>query len=204
MNSQLAPADALAESRRLIATLERLRDELPFADDLLAVHGPRQRELEQTHARSEQAVAAWRAALAHRWECEVAGRRLYKRMLRQLIDHYGSDQAPEVQLLSRGGAEADSSPTELLADLRRLQAAANIVGAPIFSGAPQAALAQICSALAAAITAAASCETERRISVIDHRLASEAYRRARAETQQRLHEHYGDRAAELLGGLFSE
>ncbi len=35
-----APTDALAESQRLIATIEQLRGELPFAEDILALHRP--------------------------------------------------------------------------------------------------------------------------------------------------------------------
>ena len=34
MTTLPAPTDALAESQRLIATIERLRGELPFADDI--------------------------------------------------------------------------------------------------------------------------------------------------------------------------
>ncbi|HNP73128.1 MAG TPA: hypothetical protein PLO33_14675 [Kouleothrix sp.] len=192
MNTTLAPTETLAESRRLIATLEQLRGDLPFADELLAAHIPRQHELEQTYARSEQAVAAWRAALARRWECEVAGRRLYKRTLRRLIEQHGGEHAPAVQLLSRGGAEADSTPSELLADLRRLLAAASVAGER------QDEIAHSCTALEAAIGNAARCETERRNAVIDHRLASEAYRRTRAETQQRLGAYYGERMPELF------
>lgn len=203
MNTLLAPPDTIAESQRIIALIEHLHEELPFADELLAIHSPTQRELEQTHTRSAQAVAAWQAALASRWEHEVAGRRLYKRMLRRLIEHHGSEQAPEVQLLSRGGAEANSSPAELLADLRRLHAA-SVIGAPIFSRELQAELVASCSGLAAAIASATSCETERRTAVIDHRLACEAYRRARAETQRRLREYYGVRADEMLDAVFGE
>ena len=202
MTTLLAPIDALEESQRLIATLEQLRNEIPFAEDMLAIHRPTHSELEQTHIRTEQAVAAWRTALAQRWECEVAGRRLYKRILRRLSAHYGGDHAPEIQLLSRGGAEANSSPAELLADLRRLQAALSVGNAAqLFAGEPGDELEQVCAALEDAIAAANTYETQRRNAVLDNRLANEAYRRARTETRRRLVEHYGEQLASTFGEL---
>jgi hypothetical protein len=202
MTTLLAPIEALEESQRLIATLEQLRNEIPFAEDILAVHRPTHTELEQTHIRTEQAVAAWRAALAQRWECEVAGRRLYKRLLRQLSAHYGGDHAPEIQLLSRGGAEANSSPAELLADLRRLQAALSVgSAAQLFAGEPSNELEQACTALEDAVAVANTAETQRRNAVLDNRLANEAYRRARTETRRRLVEHYGEQLASTFGEL---
>src|SRR5689334_11890764 len=98
MTALLTPVDALAESQRLITVLERRRSELPFADDILAVHRPTHADLERSSARSDNAVEAWRAALARRWECEIAGRRIFKQIVRQLADHYGGASAPEVQL----------------------------------------------------------------------------------------------------------
>jgi hypothetical protein len=202
MTTLLAPTHALEESQRLIATLEQLRSEIPFVEDILAVHRPTHSELEQSHIRGEQAVAAWRAALAKRWECEVAGRRLYKRILRQLSAHYGGDHAPEIQLLSRGGAEADSSPAELLADLRRLQVA-TLVGnaAQLFAGESEDEIEQVCVALEHAIAAANTYETQRRNAALDNRLANEAYRRARTQTRRRLAQHYGERLAGTFGEL---
>jgi len=200
MTSLPAPTDALAESQRLIATLEQLRAELPFADDILAQYRPTHDELASSHVKSEAAVAAWRAALARRWDCEVAGRRLYKQIIRQFAEHYGSASAPEVKLLSRGGAEAESSPAELLGDLRRLHAAL-AVGAEALSFAakrlPE--LERVCANLESAITEANVCETSRRVAVLDIRMAREAYRRVRSETRRILIEHYGERVASEFG-----
>jgi len=204
MTSLLAPTHALEESQRLIAALEQLRNEIPFAEDILAIHRPTHSELEQSHARSEQAVAAWRAALAQRWECEVAGRRVYKRILRQLSAHYGGEHAPEIVSLSRGGAEVDSSPAELLADLRRLQAAISVgSAAQLFAGEPEQELDHVCAALENAIATANTYETQRRNAVLDSRLANEAYRRARSETRRRLIEHYGEQLAGAFGELLA-
>ena len=201
MTTLPAPTDALAESQRLITTIERLRGELPFADDILALHRPTHQELEISAAKSEQAVTAWRGALARRWESEVAGLRLYKRIVRQLADHYGSEDAPEVQMLSRGGAEADSSPAELLADLRRLQAALSV--GLVFASERLPEVEQAGAALQSAITEANQRETQRRVAVLDNRMAREAYRRVRGETRRLLVEHYGEQMAheftELLG-----
>jgi hypothetical protein len=201
MTTLPAPTDALAESQRLIAMIEQRRGELPFADNILALHRPTHHELATSAANSEQAVTAWRGALARRWESEVAGLRLYKRIVRQLAEHYGSEDAPEVQMLSRGGAETESSPSELLADLRRLQAALSVGLGIANERLPE--VEQACVALERAITDANQSETQRRVAVLDNRMAREAYRRVRGETRRLLVEHYGEHIAqeftELLG-----
>jgi len=201
MTTLPAPTDALAESQRLIAMVERLRGELPFADDILALHRPTHHELETSATKSEQAVDAWRGALARRWDAEVAGLRLHKRIIRQLAEHYGGENAPEVQMLSRGGAETESSPSELLADLRRLQAALSVGLGFARERLPE--VKRACAALESAITDANQSETQRRVAVLDNRMAREAYRRVRGETRRLLVEYYGEHMAheftELLG-----
>jgi hypothetical protein len=196
------PIDAIAESQQLIARLEQLRDELPLAEDILAVHRPTHHELQSSQAKSERAVAAWRAALARRWDCEVAGRRLYKRTLRQLAQHYGGDDTPAVQAISRGEAEANSSPAELLTDLRRLQAALLAgLAALDFAGERLPQIEQHCAMLEAAIAEAHLRETQRRVATLDNRMASAAYFRARKHTGHLLAEHFGERSDPILGGL---
>ena len=201
MTTLPAPTDALAESQRLIAMVERLRGELPFADDILALHRPTHHELETSATKSEQAVDAWRGALARRWDAEVAGLRLHKRIIRQLAEHYGGENAPEVQMLSRGGAAAESTPAELLADLRRLQAALSAGLGFARERLPE--VKRACAALESAITDANQSETQRRVAVLDNRMAREAYRRVRGETRRLLVEHYGEHMTheftELLG-----
>jgi hypothetical protein len=202
MSALLAPSDALAESQRLIAALERRRDELPFAEDVLAIHRPTHESLARSSVESDDAVASWRAALARRWECEVVGRRLYKQGVRQLAEHYGRE-APEVQLLSRGGAEVDSSPAELLRDLRRLQAALELARVALPSAVDRLdEVARECVALEAAITDAATREEQRRTAALDRRMAQEAYRRARAMTRRALLDHYGGAMAAEFAELF--
>lgn len=202
MSALLAPSDALAESQRLIAALERRRDELPFADDVLAIHRPTHESLARSSTRSDDAVEAWRAALARRWECEVAGRRLYKQGVRQLAEHYGRE-APELQLLSRGGAEVDSSPAELLHDLRRLQAALELAQASLPEAAERfAEVERECAALEMAIADANAREEQRRTAALDRRMAQEAYRRARAMTRRALVDHYGGAMVAEFAELF--
>jgi hypothetical protein len=204
MTALLALSDALVESQRLIAALERRRGELPFADDILAIHRPTHRDLERSHISSDDAVDAWRAALARRWRCEVAGRRLYKQVFRQFAEHYGSDDAPEIQLLSRGEAEANSSPSELLRDLRRLQAVLEMGMAALpFAAQRLAEVERTCAALEGAIGEASGCEAQRRTAALDRRMAQEAYRRARTVTQRALTEHYGDSIASEFIELFT-
>lgn len=203
MSALLATADALAESERLIAALEQHRAELPFADDILALHRPTHHDLECSNASSEQAVAAWRSALARRWDCEIAGRRLYKQIFRQLVEHYGCATAPEVQMLSRGEAEINSSPSELLGDLRRVQAAlATGLSSLPFAQRRLIEVERACAALERAIAEARACEAQRRTTAIDRRLAQEAYRRARAATRRVLVEQGGEALASEFAELF--
>jgi hypothetical protein len=205
MAALLTPSDALAESQHLIAMLERRRSELPFVENILAIHRPTHIDLERSSIKSDDAVEIWRVALAQRWECEINGRRLYKQTVRQLAEQYGGADAPEVQLLSRGGAEANSSPAELLHDLRRLQAALEMGLASLpFAARRLAEVDQACSALDAAIAAAQASEAQRRTAALDRRMAQEAYRRARAETERTLREYYDGKLAGDLAELFTE
>lgn len=192
-------ADALAESQRLIDALEQHRGDLPFAEAALETHRTMHRELEQAHSSSAQAVIEWRAALARRWDCEVTGRRLYKHILRQLVEHYGEDSAP-VKLISRGGAEAESTPAELLEDLRRLSATLALEGMPEEIAARAPLVEAECLELARAIGQVSASEHRRRQTVLDDRMVREVYRRVRGETGRALSLHYGPR----LPGAFDD
>ena len=202
MTTLPAPADAIAESQLLIAALEQRRAELPFADAILETHRAMHRELETSHTSSERAVDEWRAALARRWECEVAGRRIYKQVMRQLVAYYGSPSAAAIKLLSRGDAEADSTPAELLEDLRRLHASLAIeAGAPPFAPERACEVERACLDLARAIAHAAACEHRRRAAVLDCRMIREVYRRVRGETGRALIQHYAGQVPADFAGL---
>lgn len=203
MTSLLAPADALAESQRLVAALEQLRTELPLAESILEIHRPMHCELEASRVRSEQAVEGWRAALAQRWDSEVAGWRLYKAVLREFITYYGSADAPEVRLLSLGVDGDNCSPADLLADLRRLQAALQMAERKLpFASRRLPEVVAVADGLEWAIEESLLWESRRRKAVLDRRVAQDAYRRMRNETRRTLAEHLGDRAPSAFGVLF--
>jgi hypothetical protein len=196
MSSAPMSNESMLESLRLIDALEQRRTELPFADTLLSTHKTVHGELEHCHDLSTAAVDSWRAALAQRWDYEVAARRLYKQILRQLAEHYGED-APQMHMVSRGGAEANSSPTELLEDLRRLQALLMVITGQLdFAAGQLEQLTTICRELELAIETARMAEHRRREAVLDSRMAREAFRRTCEETFGVLSAHYGERFVE--------
>lgn len=204
MSASLHTNDTLDHSLRLMAAIEQRRVELPFAENMLAVHQNTHRGLEQTYDASQAAVGQWQAALARRWDQEVAARRLYKQIFRQFADLVG-EQSPHVQLISRGGAEANSSPAELLEDLRRLRAAISLDDLDLpFAIERSAQIDAMCQALEDAIETAATAEHQRRTAVIENRMAREAYRRACEETLGRLASHYGERFQEEFSNLRDE
>lgn len=203
MTVSQSPSDAIVESLRLMSAIEERRSLLPFAGDLLALHQYAHRNLELCQAASEVAVGAWRSALARRWDCEVAGRRLYKQIVRQMTDYYG-EGSPQLQLISRGGAEANSTPAELLDDLRRLHAALTVELAQLpFASERLPHVGQASAVLEAAIHEAQETEHRRRIAVLDSRMAREAFRRTSEETLGKLAAHYGDRFNDEFSELLS-
>ena len=181
----LYTSDSIAESQRLIDALERHAADLPFASEHLAIYRPAHHTLEQCQHRSEDAVAAWQVALARRWECEIAARRLFKQIYGQYVAFYGSATCREVQRIASSHSEGDGSPADLLADLRRLHADLTLQHDDGFLGRCNE-LERACNMLTFAIREATACEAARRTSVIDRRIAQEALRRARNTTQRAL------------------
>ncbi len=203
MTNLLAPIDAIADSERVIAALEQYQHEIPMASQILTMHRTTHHELEVSHSHSEQAVAAWRAALSHRLECEIAARRLYKQLVRQMIEHYGTEEVPSVKLLIPAENGVDVTPAELLADLRRLQTVFALERSlpPLLSD-RIGEVDQSARRLEQSIAAANAREHERRTAVLDSRIARETYRRIRSETYRMLVEHYGDQQDTPIGALF--
>ncbi len=195
MTTLPSPNDAIADSARLIAILERHHQDVPEIESLLTAHRTTHYQMATSYRASEDAIAAWRAALARRWTCEIAARRLHKQTLRQIVQHYGTAEAPTIRLISRGGAEADSTPAELLEDMRRLHAVLSLeVESLPFAGQRLNEIAQSCAALETAIHDVAESERRHRTAVLDLRIAREVYRRMRRETYQTLVSRLGDQA----------
>lgn len=194
-----APTDIAAEARRLIDLLEQRRRELPFADQMLARLRTSLSALEYCTQITDRALGVWREALARRWEDEVRGRRLYRQIYQQMAEFYGSPEALELQVFSRGGAEVNSTPAELLADLRRIEAALGVQRARLpFAAQRLAELQQHCVELQETIDSASTAEAERRACVFDRRMAQESCWRANQVAHQALRTHYGERASYML------
>ncbi len=203
MTTLPSPHDAIADSAKLIAILERHHKDAPELEALLNAHRATHHQMATSYHTSEEAIAAWRAALARRWTCEIAARRLYKQTLRQIVQHYGTAETPAVRLISRGGAEADSTPAELLDDMRRLHAVLSLEAATLpFAEQRLAEIVQSCETLERAINDVAECERRRRTAVLDLRFAREVYRRMRRETCQALMNELGDQAPPDLADEF--
>jgi hypothetical protein len=201
MTASTVATSVLHESQRIIQELERRQHSLPFVAHLLALHHTAHYTLEDCEAISEQAVDVWRAALAQRWDYEVEARRLYKQVVRQLSDQYG-ETAPLIHLITRGGAEINSSPSELVEDLQRLSAAltVEILNLP-FASDRIAEINQIRSQLQGAIVVAQQTEQQRRNAVLENRMAREAFRRTSEATLGKLAAHYGERFHTEFQGL---
>ena len=194
--------DPLAESQRLIAVLERNLALVPFAAEQLAVHRSVQTMLIACQQRSDAAVSAWRSALARRWECEIAARRLYKQVQRQYIALYGSAEHPEVQRIASSYDDANTSPKSLLTDLQRVLLDLRVRRDTLVAE-RQSELQHTCDELDTAIHEAEHCEAARRTAVLERRMAQEAFRRARTATQDAFNTHYGTQLAPGLNELFA-
>ena len=183
--------DPLDDSSRLIAVLEQHRTRLPFADEALAQHQMLHGELLHQRSSSEQALEEWRHALAQRWQCEVAGRRVYLRIQQALVEHFG-EESPALLLFIRSD-EGNGSAAELLADLQRLHAALCVTEPPAIATRdylPE--LTHICEDLEAAIAWTSRCDQQRRKAVLDRHLGQHAYQRIRSKTRRLLREHLGE------------
>jgi len=199
MTTLPAPTEIAADARSLIALLEQRRRELPFADQMLARLRTALSALEYCTQITDRALSVWRDALARRWEGEVRARRLYRQIYQQMAEFYGTAEALELQVFSRGGDEVNSTPTELLADLRRLEAALGVQRARLpFAPLRLAELGQLCGELQETIDTTSTTEAERRACVFDRRMAQESCWRATQIAHQALRSHYGERASYIL------
>ncbi len=180
------------ESYRLIALLEHHAHHLPFAEDELARHRALQADLEERQQMSKHALDEWRAALAQRWECEVAGQRLYLHIQRQIRDYFGVE-TPHLQVIAPLKPDAGRTAADLLADLQHMEASLALLRPqPPFVAERRAQLAVACANLDAALSWTVRSETQRRNALLSQRLAYNVYKRVRARTLQLLATHLSD------------
>jgi hypothetical protein len=184
-------ADIIEQSRQLLTVLEQQRHAFVQADVCLERHLPLHVELEAAQLASQHALAAWRLALARRWEYEIQARRVSKAIYKELLEFYGSRSTPEMLLLSSDSSESHNTPHEILRDIRRLQAILSIsIG---FSAQRQRhnELEHISTLLEDAIRQTTECETQRRTAMLSRRLAEEMYQRLWCSTRNTLLEKHG-------------
>lgn len=185
---QTPPADPL---NQIITLLEQLRNRLPFAEEELVYHTQLRAMLAEQQAQSAAALAAWRTALAKRWECEVQAQRLYTHVRQQVIEIVGTD-APCLQLLEAAPAEGAWMATDLLNNLRRLTVVVDLIQpAPLFYKQVRAELQAIADRLANAIQETERCEEERRRVQAEQRMLIELCQRSYRRTRQRIATHLG-------------
>ena len=195
----LTTNDALAESQHVAAMLRRHAATLPPGATqvnqlLLACQ-----LFERCQQQSDAAVAAWRTALARRWECEIAGRRIYKQVERQYLEWYGPASLELQRIISHD--DGNFSPADLLADLRRIQADLALLAGRNDLAQNHDHVAAAAERLEATIHNAAVCEAARRGAVLERRIAQDAFRRARTTAQHGLAEHGSALPGELRAML---
>lgn len=181
---ETSPIDPLSQ---IITLLHQLRHRLPFAEEELAHHTQLQTVMAEQQARSAAALAAWRAALAARWECEVRAQRLYRHVRRQIMELASAD-APYQHLLEPDSAALTA--TDLLNHLRRLAAVLRLMHPqPSFAAQALADLTAAADELQAAIAHTDQCEEERRRVQAEQRLLQELCHRSYRRTRHRIAEH---------------
>ncbi len=183
---QTPPVDPL---NQIITLLDQLRHRLPFAEEEIVHHTQLQAILAEQQEQSAAALAAWRAALAVRWECEVRAQRLYAHVRRQVIEVVGTD-APYLQLFEPDSAAGALTVTDLLNSLRRLAAVLSLMHPqPPFAEQAVADLTAMAAELQAAIWHTEQCEAERRRVQAEQRLLLALCHHSYRRTRHRIAEH---------------
>jgi hypothetical protein len=185
INATATIYDMVEDSSQLLALLERRQSELPAARDLLDRHRELHHELLHRQQNGERALEEWRRALARRWECEVAGQRLYMNVQRELVAYFGPSS--QALLIFLHGDDRERDATQLLADLRRLHAALAITrGVPAAATEHLPELARACDALDEALRWSNRCEQQRHRAFLDRHLSQQAYQQVRERTERAL------------------
>jgi hypothetical protein len=171
--------------------LELRRSELPFADEELARHRALRNALDEQHARGEQTLTDWRQALSQRWDAEVSGQRTYIAVQRKIADYFGND-AVYLQLVAPSQPAAALTASNLLADMRRLEASIALLRPrPPFAEESLAQIREAGDRLAGAIEWSEHCEAERRRVLIEQRMANNLYERVCQKTRRLVASHSG-------------
>ncbi|MEF3273075.1 MAG: hypothetical protein K6356_01545 [Chloroflexus sp.] len=183
---QTLPLDPL---NQIITLLDQLRSRVPFAEEELAYHLQLQAILTEQQEQSATALAAWRAALAQRWECEVRAQRMYATLRRQLLECSGPS-APYLSLCEPDTAIGTLTASDLLNSLRRLAAVLSLIQPqPPFAEQSLPELQAMITELQAAIAHTERCEEERRRVQAEQRLLQELCQRAYQRTRHRIAAH---------------
>lgn len=184
-------------ARRLVALLECHREAFPLLDEELTQQRSLAHVLAEHQLRGEQSLSAWRAALSHRWQCEVSAQRAYSAAQRQLCAYYGPDAA-YAQLIAPAHPSNASTPSDLLHDLRRLEASLELLSSrPPFAAEALALLRAVGDDLGRAIEETARCEAERRSLLTEQRMAASLYERAYARARRQLVRYLGEQVIAL-------
>lgn len=169
---------------QLLSFLELRRTEIPFADEELARHRALRSALDEQIVRGEQALSAWREALSQRWDAEVHGQRVYMAIQRQIADYFGND-ATYLQLVASSQPSAALTASNLLTDMRRLEASLALLRPrPPFADESLAEIRTAGDRLDGAIAWSEQCEAERRRVLIEQRMAANLYERVCQKTRR--------------------
>ncbi|MGQ9927696.1 MAG: hypothetical protein ACUVS4_12615 [Chloroflexaceae bacterium] len=178
----------------LVALLERHRADFPQLGEELE----RQRRLHDTlseqRERSAQALAAWRAALARRWDCEIAAQRVYADAQCELRRYY-RDRPSHARLVAPAHPDHARTPGGLLRELLRLAATLEVLAPSLPCAAElRAGLCAAADDLAAAIEQTERCEIERRRLHTAERMAAQMALQASERSRRLLSQYVGEEA----------
>lgn len=195
--------DLVQDSTQLLVALERQLGALPGASVLLEQHQQLHRELLHRQQSGERAIEEWRRALARRWQCEVAGQRLYLNVQRELVAYFGAGS--QALLIFLRGDEREHDAAQLLADLRQLQAALAITqGVPTAATDHLPGLARACDDLDDALHWSNRCEQQRHRAFLDRHLSQQAYQHVRERTWRALAAPTATIVADMPGSVAHE
>ncbi|MCS6881339.1 MAG: hypothetical protein RMK84_10210 [Oscillochloridaceae bacterium] len=179
-------------ARGLVVLLERHSAAFPQLGEELERHRRLSDTLAEQRARCAQALTAWRAALARRWQCEVAAQRIYADARRKLRRYY-HDSPAHARVLAPTHADHAYTASALLQEVLRLAATLEVVAPlPPFAAELRAELRAAADDLAAAIEQTADWEVELRRQHTAERMAVQMALQASERSRRLLSQYVGD------------